>query len=195
MTDLYVSAEIIKHLEHLFLVPFTATQHIFKWSSYFFLLLWNRTLASFPKQSFRHAPSIEQCEHCEKAVWFCWSSMLVRWLFSGSLGHQLHHSFLEDDASEGGGQDKYLVLQRVSGGARRKRTRGFWLGNHTVATSLRLSQSYIQGPVVSLLSSTLRCLIKVQGTKWYRMKFLGSGSYNLFHNKFYEQFKLCKEHC
>lgn len=56
-----------------------------------------------------------------KAVWFCWSSTLVRWLSSDSLGHQLNHSLLEDETSEDG-QDKYLVLQQVSGGDRRKRT-------------------------------------------------------------------------
>lgn len=115
----------------------------------FSLLLWNRTLASFPKQSFRHAPSIEQCEHREKAVWFCWSSTLVRWLFSGSLGHQLHHSLLEDDTSEGGGQGKYLDLQQVSGGARRRKTHGFWLGRHIVATSLRLSQLHSEASCIS----------------------------------------------
>lgn len=194
MTDLYVSAEIIKHLEpeHLFLVPFTLTQHIFKWSSYFsFSFEIEPWLPSQDRASGTH----HQLSTARKAVWSCWSSTLVRRLFSDSLGHQLHHSLLEDDTSEGGGQGKYLDLLRVRGRARRKRTHGFWLGHHTVATSLRLSQSYIQRPAVSLLSSILRCLIKVQGTKWYGMECLGSGSYNSFCNKFYEQLKLCKEHC
>lgn len=179
MTDLCVIIEIIKHPEHLFLVPFTLSQHISKWSSYFSISF--EIEPWLPSQN--RAPGthhqLSNVSVVRKAVWFCWSSTLVRWPFSDSLGHQPHHFLLEDDTSEGG-QDKHLVLQQVSGGARRNRAHVLWLGGCTVTTCLRISLSYIQEPAVSLLSSTLRCSIKVQGTKLHGMEFLESGSCSSF---------------